>query len=208
MSHKSDPDRYIQSISSEQRKLFKEKLIERVKQIQPSEPWDETKADYSELEYKSFDELCMLLNSIVCQENIERIPAWPPELKQQYPQKINGFRVFLTYKAYTKLTSSPSKDDLDIYRQAIEIALGKYPQKMPNPDEFTGFGICGEAGDMRLNAAWSKPFSSNAWEGFVLISLDYDDSLYKGIPELACLSPQNPEIMQEFFRLCLEVPVS
>ena len=131
----------IKKLSQKERKAFIQKLIERIMKLQTSQPWDNSKPEYDELEDKSFQELCELLSTMLNLEELERIPPWPIEQHQRLLKKINGFRLFLTPRAYEILHSSPTELELMVYRKGIEIALGKYPNVFLKEDSLcTGYG--------------------------------------------------------------------
>jgi hypothetical protein len=201
-------ERFVKSLPAEQRKQYKEKLIERVMQLQTSQPWDESKSDYNELEDMSFQNLCGLLQEFVDQEELDRPLPWPPEAQQQNARKFKGFRLFLTPRAYEVLHNSPSSADQMVYNEGIKIILGKYPDVFLKDPSFTGSGYSAPGSIISLDVEWSKPITSPDWEGFVLVFHKGTPGLLNNDPHLRFFHPNKPDMIELLGKHCLEVTAS
>lgn len=192
-------ERLIKLPSVERRRVI-EKLIERVQAIQSERPWITKRPDDDPLEEMSFQEMCGLLDALLIQEELDKPPPWPPELHQNYPRKLGGFRLFLSPNAYIILSGSPSSQDQEVFSKAIEVVLTSTPPWGVDMNHNRGTEYHVWASAIRARVKWSNAPVDNDWEGFVFV---YAESCHQH----RFFHLNKPEMMNEFFKRCLEIRV-
>ena len=192
-------ERLIKLPSVERRRII-DKLIERVQAIQSERPWITKRPDDDPVEEMSFQEMCGLLDALLIQEELDKPPPWPPELHQNYPQKPGGFRLFLSPNAYTILSESPKPQDKEALSKAIEIALNNRLPSNVDMNTYRAVEYDQLGSTLRTIVEWSTSPLKNDWEGFVFV-------FAKRCYQLRFFHLDNPEMMNEFFKRCLEVRV-